>query len=97
MVQGLPMFGGALVLILGALAVGSGYGWGTWKTVFTTGPRRGCRDRPERWAHCGLIVADGRATFGLDLLASYAVATAESQPVTWPGAWPSRRDSARHC
>ena len=34
------MFGGALVLILGALAVGSGYGWGTWKTVFTQGPSR---------------------------------------------------------
>src|SRR5262249_46684616 len=40
LVQGLPMFGGALLMILGALSTGSGYGWGTWKTVFTTGPRR---------------------------------------------------------
>ncbi len=38
LVQGMPMFGGAIVMILGALAVGSGYGWGTWKTVFTQGP-----------------------------------------------------------
>ena len=34
------MFGGAIVMILGALAVGSGYGWGTWKTVYTQGPSR---------------------------------------------------------
>ena len=40
-VQGTPMFGGAIVLILGALAAGSGYGWGTWKTAFTQGPGRG--------------------------------------------------------
>jgi hypothetical protein len=37
---GMPMFGGAIVMILGALAVGSGYGWGTWKTVYTQGPSR---------------------------------------------------------
>jgi len=40
MVAGLPMFGGALVVILAALATGSGYGWNTWRTVFTQGPRR---------------------------------------------------------
>ena len=40
LVPGMPMFGGAVVMILGALAVGSGYGWGTWKTVFTQGPSR---------------------------------------------------------
>ncbi|MFE9582679.1 ABC transporter permease [Nocardia sp. NPDC006044] len=38
--QGMAMFGGALMLVLGALATGSGYGWGTWKTVFTQGPSR---------------------------------------------------------
>ncbi|MEE2035054.1 ABC transporter permease [Rhodococcus chondri] len=38
--QGMAMFGGALMLILGALTVGSGYGWGTWKTAFTQGPSR---------------------------------------------------------
>ena len=40
LVQGMPMFGGAILLILGAVAVGSGYGWGTWKTVLTQGPGR---------------------------------------------------------
>jgi ABC-type transport system involved in multi-copper enzyme maturation permease subunit len=38
--QGMAMFGGALVLVLGALATGSGYGWGTWKTALTQGPSR---------------------------------------------------------
>ena len=45
LVQGLPMFGGALLLILGAITVGSGYGWGTWKTVFTD------RARPDHRFH----------------------------------------------
>jgi ABC-type transport system involved in multi-copper enzyme maturation permease subunit len=40
LVQGMPMFGGAIVMILGALAIGSGYAWGTWKTVLTQGPGR---------------------------------------------------------
>ncbi len=38
--QGMAMFGGALILVLGALAVGSGYGWGTWKTALAQGPSR---------------------------------------------------------
>jgi ABC-2 type transport system permease protein len=40
LVQGMPMFGGAILMILGALAIGSGYAWGTWKTVLTQGPGR---------------------------------------------------------
>jgi len=85
MVQGLPMFGGALVLILGALAVGSGYGWGTWKTVFTTGPRRFTALAGTLGTLGGILAGLIVVTLGLDLLASYAVATAESQPVSWPG------------
>ncbi|QIS01346.1 ABC transporter permease [Nocardia brasiliensis] len=38
--QGMAMFGGALLLVLGALSTGSGFGWGTWKTAFTQGPSR---------------------------------------------------------
>ena len=39
-VSGLPMFGGALAMVVGALVAGNGFGWGTWKTVFTQGPSR---------------------------------------------------------
>ena len=81
----------ALVLILGALAVGSGYGWGTWKTVFTAGPRRltamGGTLSTLGILLTGLVVA----TFVLDLLASFAIAAAESQTASWPGL----ADSAR--
>ena len=34
------MFGGALMMVLGAIVAGNGYGWGTWKTVLTQGPSR---------------------------------------------------------
>lgn len=38
LVAGMPLFGGAIVLILGALATGDGYALGTWKTVPTQAP-----------------------------------------------------------
>ena len=38
--QGAPLFGGAIMMVLGAIVAGNGYGWGTWKTVFTQGPSR---------------------------------------------------------
>jgi len=84
LVQGMPMFGGALLMILGALAVGSGYGWGTWKTVFTTGPRR--------WTALGgtlvgiglVIAALVAVTMAADLGAALIVSTVENVPVAWP-------------
>ncbi|GAA4978688.1 ABC transporter permease subunit [Actinopolymorpha pittospori] len=85
LVQGLPMFGSALILIFAALAVGGGYAWGTWKTVFTTGP-----GRLTVWG--GTVGAIGVAlaailllTLALDLATALTVAALESQPVTWPG------------
>ena len=38
--QGMPMFGGAIMMVLGAIIAGNGYGWGAWKTVLTQGPSR---------------------------------------------------------
>ncbi len=84
LVQGMPMFGGALVLILGALAVGSGYGWGTWKTVFTTGPRRVTAMGGTLGALGIMLVGLVVVSFILDLVAAFTVAAAESQPTTWP-------------
>ncbi|HEX6872802.1 MAG TPA: ABC transporter permease subunit [Micromonosporaceae bacterium] len=84
MVQGLPMFGGALVLILGATAVASGYGWGTWKNIFTAGPRRASVLAGTVAALGVVVVALVLATLGVDLLASVVIANLEHQPVTWP-------------
>ena len=84
LVQGMPMFGGALLMILGALAVGSGYGWGTWKTVFTTGPRRGTA-LGGTFLTVGLIVtALVLATMVFDLSASLLVSTVENAGLAWP-------------
>src|SRR5680860_195310 len=40
LVVGFPFFGGVFALMLGVFAVGSDYGWETWKTRFTQGPGR---------------------------------------------------------
>lgn len=84
LLQGLPMFGGALLLILGAVTTGSGYGWGTWKTVFTAGPRRRSALAGTLAALALVLVALMLATLVVDLAAAFAVAAAESQPMTWP-------------
>jgi ABC-2 type transport system permease protein len=39
-VSGYPMWGGALIVVLGALCLGSEYGWGTLKTVLSNRPGR---------------------------------------------------------
>ncbi len=38
--EGMPFYGGSLVLILGVLSIGSEFGWGTWKTLLTQRPGR---------------------------------------------------------
>ncbi len=84
LVQGTPLFGGALVLVLGALVAGNGYGWGTWKSVFAQG-----RLRPTigaLLALAGIVAAMVLVTVALCALVSAGIATAESQPVTWPAA-----------
>jgi ABC-2 type transport system permease protein len=86
MVSGLPMFGGALVLILAALATGSGYGWSTWRTVFTQGPGRLAALGGTMLALTVLLAVLAVLTLLVDLAASAVVTTVTSQALTWPGA-----------
>ena len=84
LVQGTPLFGGALVLVLGALVAGNGYTWGTWKTVFTHG-----RLRPTIGALLALAVIVAAMVIVTAVLCttiSVVLATVESQPLTWPAA-----------
>jgi len=82
--DGIPFYGGSLVLILGVLAVGSEYGWGTWKTVFT--------QRPSRSLVFGAkMTALGLATlpfvlvaYGIGAISSVSVALLEDGAMTWP-------------
>jgi ABC-2 type transport system permease protein len=84
LVQGLPMFGGAIVLILAALATGSGYGWSTWKTVFSQGPGRLAALAGTLLALALLVVGAVVGTLTMDVAASLAVMTVESQSLQWP-------------
>jgi ABC-2 type transport system permease protein len=84
--SGMPMFAGALVLIVGALAAGSGYGWGTVKTVALQGPGRLASLTGTCAALTVFVVALVVALFALDVGVSLLVATTESQPVVWPAA-----------
>jgi hypothetical protein len=83
-IQGMPMFGGALMLTLGALAAGSGYGWGTWKTVFTQGPGRLTAVGGTLVALAGAVVALVVAVFVVDIGVASLLATVEGQAIAWP-------------
>ena len=83
---GLPIFLGAILLILGVLTVGGEYGWGTWKTVLTQGPTR-------LQVYVGKLLALAVAALGVVLavfavgaVAAALIASAEAQPVRWPSA-----------
>jgi ABC-type transport system involved in multi-copper enzyme maturation permease subunit len=83
-VGGLPVFLGALMLILGVLVVGSEYAWGTWKTVFTQDPSR-LRVYAAKLAVAALAALAGvLAVFAAGAVASALIAVAEASPVTWP-------------
>lgn len=81
---GMPMFGGAIMFILGALAAGSGFGWGTWKTVLTQGPRRLSAFGGTLLAVGVAVVGVVAATLALDLAASSLIAVTEGQGFVWP-------------
>lgn len=85
LVQGMPMFGGAIVMILGALAVGSGYGWGTWKTVFTQGPSRATSFGGTLVALAVIVAGLVLATVGTDLAMSELIAVVENGSTALPG------------
>nr|WP_063049462.1 ABC transporter permease subunit [Nocardia arthritidis] len=82
--QGMAMFGGALMLILGALAVGSGYGWGTWKTVFTQGPARVQAVAAVAVSLAGVVVALVCTAFLVDLSVAALIAAFQSQSLELP-------------
>lgn len=86
MVQGLPMFGGALILVLGALASGSGFGWGTWKTAFTQGRSRTAVVAGSLTAVGVFVVLVMALSTLLCLGCASLVAAVEGQPLTMPAA-----------
>ncbi|MFC7496498.1 MULTISPECIES: ABC transporter permease [unclassified Nocardioides] len=86
LLRGMPMFGGALMMVLGAMVAGSGYGWGTWKTVFTQGPSRTSSLVGSLAATLVFVVGTVVFTLVLYFGVALAIAASESQSVVWPSA-----------
>jgi ABC-2 type transport system permease protein len=84
--QGMPMFGGALMMVLGALVAGNGYGWGTWKTVFSLGVRRSSAVIGSVVALTAFVVATLAVTLVFDLAVSLVITGTEGQDVVMPSA-----------
>jgi ABC-2 type transport system permease protein len=85
-VQGMPMFAGALVLVLGALVAGNGYSWGTVKTVALQGPGRLTSFAGTLVALAVVVLGLVVALFASDIVTSLLVAAAEGRPVVAPDA-----------
>jgi ABC-type transport system involved in multi-copper enzyme maturation permease subunit len=83
--QGMPLFGGAIMMVLGAIVAGNGYGWGTWKTVLTQGPSRTSTLLGSLSATTALVGGVVLATLVTDYLMSLAIALGESQSTAMPG------------
>jgi ABC-2 type transport system permease protein len=87
LMAGFPFFGGVLALMLGVLAIGSEYGWGTLRTLFTQGPGRLRIFGAKLVAVALALVPFVLVVYALGALASYAIALREGADVSWPSAW----------
>ncbi len=76
--------GGPIALILGALAMGSEYSWGTFKSLLTQRPGRSTVFLGKVLALCLILVGFVLLAFAAGAAASYAIARLEGVPVRWP-------------
>jgi ABC-2 type transport system permease protein len=83
-IGGFPLFAGALALTLGAISVGSEYGFGTLKTMLIQRPRRLSFYAGELLALAVAVLAIVLSIFTFGALTSYAIATSQSESIDWP-------------
>jgi ABC-2 type transport system permease protein len=83
---GFPVFAGALALILGALAAGSEYGWGTMQTALTQRPTRLALFGGKLAALAASTLAIVGITFALNATVAGVIATVESRALDYPSA-----------
>ncbi|MGF1473479.1 MAG: ABC transporter permease subunit [Rubrobacteraceae bacterium] len=83
---GFAGFGGALVLILGALAVGSEYGWETFKVALTQKPGRLSLFFGKLVAVTVVLAVFSVLVVAVGAGISYAIAGLEDAAVEWPAA-----------
>jgi ABC-type transport system involved in multi-copper enzyme maturation permease subunit len=82
--SGFPFYGGVIALMLGVLALGSEFGWGTIKTMYTVGPSRLTLFTAKMVAVAVALIVFVLTEFALGAIASTAIATAESAAIHWP-------------
>ena len=87
LMAGFPFFGGVFALQLGVLAVGSEYGWGTLKTLFTQRPGRLRIFAAKLLGLAATLVPFVLVAYAFGALSSYVIALREGAHVTWPSAW----------
>ena len=81
LMAGFPFFGGVLALMLGVLTVGSEYGWGTLKTLFTQGPGRLQVFGAKLIAVAAALALFVLVAYALGAVSSWAIAAAEGADV----------------
>lgn len=81
---GFPFYGGAFALILGVLAIGSDYGWGTLKTLLTQRPGRLTIFGTKLVALAIALVPFVVSMFAIGAIASGYIAGQEGAPANWP-------------
>jgi ABC-type transport system involved in multi-copper enzyme maturation permease subunit len=84
--DGFPFYGGAIALMLGVLAVGSEFGWDTFKTLFTQGPGRVRIFGAKMAALAIAIVPFALSIFAFGAVASVVIAQLEGVGIAWPAA-----------
>lgn len=85
MLSNFANFGSALALVLGALAVGSEYGWDTYKVTMTQRPGRLELFAGKLAALAVVIAALTLVIFAVGALTSYTIAALEEESASWPG------------
>jgi ABC-2 type transport system permease protein len=86
LLAGFPFFGGVLALQLGVLALGSEYGWGTLRTLFTQRPGRLRILAAKLAGLAATLVPFVLVVYGLGALSSYVIALHEGADISWPSA-----------
>jgi ABC-2 type transport system permease protein len=84
MLSGFSGTGGTLALILGALAVGSEYGWGTLKTVLSQRPGRLGAFFAKMLALATALVLAALLAFVVGMVCSLVVAEIQDAPIDFP-------------
>lgn len=80
-----PLFGGAIMLILGVLITGSEYRWKTWHARLSQGPTRTAVVLAKATAGACAVIVIAAAALAAAMLASVVIASIEGKSLALPG------------